>query len=90
MAGRSTRTTWPARRAPRWRSIETALAAAGFALGDVVRTRMFVTDITRAAEVTAIHGQVFEAIRPVATLVEVTALIDPSLLIEIEAEARRS
>jgi enamine deaminase RidA (YjgF/YER057c/UK114 family) len=70
--------------------IETALAAAGFALGDVVRTRMFVTDITRAAEVTAIHGQVFEAIRPVATLVEVTALIDPSLLIEIEAEARRS
>jgi enamine deaminase RidA (YjgF/YER057c/UK114 family) len=51
---------------------------------------MFVTDITRAAEVTSVHGQVFGAIRPVATLVEVTALIDPSLLIEIEAEARRS
>ncbi len=69
--------------------IEAALAEAGFCLADVVRTRMFVTDISRAGEVTAIHGEVFGAIRPAATLVEVSALIDPSLLIEIEAEARR-
>ncbi len=69
--------------------IETALTDAGFSLADVVRTRMFVTDISRAGEVTAIHGQVFDAIRPAATLVEVSGLIDPSLLIEIEAEARR-
>ena len=69
--------------------IEAALADAGFSLADVVRTRMFVTDISRASEVTAIHGEVFERIRPAATLVEVSGLIDPSLLIEIEAEARR-
>ena len=69
--------------------IEAALAEAGFGLADVVRTRMFVTDISRAGEVTAVHGEVFGAIRPAATLVEVSALIDPSLLIEIEAEARR-
>jgi enamine deaminase RidA (YjgF/YER057c/UK114 family) len=69
--------------------IEAALKDAGFSLADVVRTRMFVTDMSRASEVTAIHGQVFEAIRPAATLVEVSALIDPSLLIEIEADARR-
>lgn len=69
--------------------IETALADAGFALDDVVRTRMFVTDISRSSEVVAVHGAVFGSIRPAATLVEVAALIDPSLLIEIEAEARR-
>jgi enamine deaminase RidA (YjgF/YER057c/UK114 family) len=69
--------------------IEAALAEAGFSLTDVVRTRMFVTDIARAGEVTAIHGEVFGTIRPAATLVEVSGLIDPSLLIEIEAEARR-
>ncbi len=66
-----------------------ALAEAGFSLADVVRTRMFVTDISGAGEVTAVHGEVFAAIRPAATLVEVSALIDPSLLIEIEAEACR-
>jgi len=69
--------------------IEAALAEAGFELSDVVRTRMYVTDISRAAEVTAIHGQLFGSIRPAATLVEVGGLIDPSLLIEIEAEAQR-
>lgn len=69
--------------------IEAALTEAGFSLDHVVRTRMFVTDISRAIEVTAIHGEVFGSIRPAATLVEVSRLIDPSLLIEIEAEARR-
>ncbi len=70
--------------------IERALAEAGFALSDVVRTRMFVTDIARSGEVTAVHGAVFGEFRPAATLVEVGALIDPSLLVEIEADARRS
>jgi enamine deaminase RidA (YjgF/YER057c/UK114 family) len=69
--------------------IEQALAEAGFGLADVVRTRMFVTDITHSAEVTAVHGSIFGEIRPAATLIQVAALIDPSLLIEIEAEARR-
>jgi enamine deaminase RidA (YjgF/YER057c/UK114 family) len=70
--------------------IERALADTGFSLADVVRTRMFVTDISRSAEISAIHGSVFAEIRPAATMVEVSALMDPSLLIEIEAEARRS
>jgi len=69
--------------------IEHALAEAGFALAEVVRTRMFVTDIAAAGEVTAVHGAIFGEIRPAATLVEVGALMDPSLLVEIEAEARR-
>jgi enamine deaminase RidA (YjgF/YER057c/UK114 family) len=59
-------------------------------MSDVVRTRMFVTDISRSAEVLAVHGAVFRDIRPAATLVEVSAFIDPTLLIEIEAEARRT
>ena len=69
--------------------IERALIDGGFDLSDVVRTRMFVTDIARSAEVSAVHGAVFGAIRPAATLVEVSALMEPSLLVEIEAEARR-
>ena len=69
--------------------IETALGEAGFALDDIVRIRVFVTDITRAGEVMAVQSVVFGSIRPAATMVEVSALIDPSLLIEIEADARR-
>lgn len=69
--------------------IETALAGAGFALGDIVRTRIYVTRIADSGEVLAVHGAIFGSIRPAATLVEVSALMDPSLLIEIEAEARR-
>jgi len=69
--------------------IERALGEAGFSLADVVRTRMFVTDMTRSAEVIAVHGEVFGEIRPAATLVGVTALIEPTVLIEIEADARR-
>jgi enamine deaminase RidA (YjgF/YER057c/UK114 family) len=69
--------------------IERALNEAGFDLADVVRTRMFVTDIARSAEVSAVHDSVFGEIRPAATMVEVRALMDPSLLIEIEADARR-
>jgi enamine deaminase RidA (YjgF/YER057c/UK114 family) len=69
--------------------IETALREAGFAMTDVVRIRMFVTDMSRSAEVMAVQGAAFASIRPAATLVEVSALIDPSLLIEIEADAVR-
>jgi len=69
--------------------IERALEEGGFALADVVRTRMFVTDIADSAALTAVHGEVFGEIRPASTLVAVAALIEPSLLVEIEAEARR-
>lgn len=68
-----------------------ALEEGGFSLADVVRTRMFVVDIAASsAAIGRVHGEVFGAIRPAATMVEVPALIDPSLLVEIEAEARRS
>ena len=68
--------------------IERALGEAGFALDEVVRTRMYVTDVRHAAPVMAVHGALFGSIRPAATLVVVAALLHPSLLVEIEAEAR--
>ena len=67
--------------------IESALADAGASMSDVVRTRMFVTDISRWREVGAVHAEVFGDIRPVTTMVEVSALISPELLVEIEADA---
>lgn len=73
-----------------WRIIEIALGEAGFSLRDVVRTRMYVVAIDDAPAVMAVHGELFGAIRPAATLVEVGALIEPSMLVEVEAEARRS
>lgn len=69
------------------RRIEVALVEAGAALTDVVRTRMYVTDIALWREVGAVHAEVFGAVRPVSTMVEVSALIAPELLIEIEADA---
>ncbi len=71
------------------RRIEIALQEAGASLSDVVRTRMFVTDISRWQEVGAVHAEVFGDIRPVATMVEVSALISPELLVEIEVDAYR-
>ena len=70
--------------------IRRALADAGFSLADVVRTRMFVTDAAHIQAVTGVHGEVFRDVRPAATIVVVAALIDPSLLVEIEADARRA
>jgi enamine deaminase RidA (YjgF/YER057c/UK114 family) len=67
--------------------VERALHDAGATLADVVRTRMFVTDITQWRHVGAVHAEVFGDIRPVATMVEVSALIAPELLVEIEVDA---
>jgi enamine deaminase RidA (YjgF/YER057c/UK114 family) len=68
-------------------NIASALAEAGASLRDVVRTRMFVTDITRWREFARAHSDAFDGVRPATTMVEVRALIDPEMLIEIEAEA---
>lgn len=68
-------------------TIEKALNDLGADLSDVIRTRMFVTDISRWEDVGRAHGEFFRSIQPVATMVEVKALIDPRLLVEIEAVA---
>ena len=69
------------------RNIERALHQAGASMADVVRTRMFVTDISQWGEIGRAHGEFFGQVRPAATMVEVTRLIDPAMLVEIEADA---
>lgn len=92
-AGPDGRSTHPGDAAAQARAafgiVATALADAGFGLADVVRTRMFVTDMLASSAVLAVHGELFGEIRPASTIVEVGALIEPSLLVEIEIEARR-
>lgn len=70
-----------------YKKINKALQQAGAGMADIVRVRTFITDMSRYQEVLKSQGEVFENIRPAATLVEVTALIDERLLVEIEADA---
>ncbi|MEP7237236.1 MAG: RidA family protein [Ferruginibacter sp.] len=70
-----------------FKKIEKALVEAGATLADVVRTRMFITDISKWEDVGRAHGEFFKNIKPVATMVEVSRLIDDDLLIEIEVTA---
>ena len=69
------------------RTVAKALAEAGATMADVVRTRMFVTDISPWEQYGRAHGEVFRTILPAATMVEVTALVDPAMMVEIEVDA---
>jgi enamine deaminase RidA (YjgF/YER057c/UK114 family) len=69
------------------RKLEHELQRGGATVADVIQTRVYVTDISRGAEVGRAHGEVFASVAPLMTMVEVSALIDPRMLVEIEAVA---
>jgi enamine deaminase RidA (YjgF/YER057c/UK114 family) len=88
--GRSTHAGNPAAQARAvFGIIERALDEAGFSLGDIVRTRIFVTDPNDIAPVAEVQGELLGDVRPASTAVVVKALIEPSLLVEIEVDAKR-
>jgi enamine deaminase RidA (YjgF/YER057c/UK114 family) len=68
-------------------NLQKALQKAGADLQDVIRTRLFVKDISEWEKIARVHGSFFETIRPATTLIQVSAFIDPEMLIEIEADA---
>ena len=68
-------------------NVRRALVKAGATMRDVVRTRTYVTDIAQWKDVGRAHGEFFSSVRPCATMVEVTGLIDPDMMVEIEVEA---
>jgi enamine deaminase RidA (YjgF/YER057c/UK114 family) len=70
-------------------NLATALERAGFALADVVRTRMYLTDISRWEELGRAHGEVFGDIRPATAMIGVSGLLHPDMLVEVEADAVR-
>ncbi len=70
--------------------VRRALEQAGLTLDDVVRTRMYLADMAHEADVARAHKELFDAVRPVATMVAITSFVDPRMLVEVEADAYRN